>query len=698
MEFRIAPSFTSSLDKLTNDEQKAVKQTAFDLQTNPANPGLSFHKLDRARDKNFWSVRVSRDVRIIVHRTDGNLMLCFVGHHDNAYDWANRRKLEAHPRTGAAQIVEIREVVREIEIHKLVEVEDTPSEPAPPRPCFDDVSAERILGLGVPEEWVTDVLAANEDSLLKLAEHLPPEAAERLLVLATGGTPEPPREYRSTIDPFQHPDAERQFRVMENVEELKAALAYPWERWITFLHPDQRDVATTAFKGPARVCGSAGTGKTVVALHRAVHLAKAHDANVLLTTFSRTLAKALRVKLDRLIAGDTTLAKCITVRSLDEAALDSYEDVVGQPHTPTPSMLAAIIRAASQQVADHKFADRFLEAEWTEVVDAWQLDSWESYRDVPRLGRKTRLGEKQRAKLWDIFSIVRSDLHERGFTTMPTIYGTLASHYSSSGVPSVSHIVVDEAQDVSVPQLRFLAAAAGNTPDGLFFAGDLGQRIFQTPFSWKTLGVDIRGRSKTLRICYRTTHQIRQQADLLLPPQLTDVDGNTESRNGTISIFNGDKPTLIRATSIAEEQEAVACWVNTQLANGCSPAEIGVFVRSDRELHRAQSALKIAGVVTHLLQADALTSDDSISVGTMHLAKGLEFKSVAVMACDEDVLPLLSRIEAITDHADLEDVTNTERHLLYVACTRARDNLLLSCVNPGSEFLDDMALKSPVRC
>jgi mRNA-degrading endonuclease RelE of RelBE toxin-antitoxin system len=114
MEFRIADTFTDSLTRLTGDEQKAVKMTAFDLQLNPANPGMRFHKLDKAKDKKFWSVRVTRDIRLIVHKSETSLLLCYVGHHDNAYDWAERRKLETHPKTGAAQLVEIRETVQEI--------------------------------------------------------------------------------------------------------------------------------------------------------------------------------------------------------------------------------------------------------------------------------------------------------------------------------------------------------------------------------------------------------------------------------------------------------------------------------------------------------------------------------------------------------------------------------------------------------
>src|SRR6266699_5748567 len=186
MEFRIADTFTDSLARLNGEEQKAIKTTAFDLQLNPAHPGLQFHELKRAKDPNFWSIRVSRDVRVIVHRTGTSLLLCYVGHHDKAYEWAERRKLETHPNTGAAQLVEIRERVQEIVVPTYVQPTPTPVQK---KPLLSHVADEELLRYGVPAEWLADVRQATEDTVLALAAHLPAEAAEAVLELATGGTP-----------------------------------------------------------------------------------------------------------------------------------------------------------------------------------------------------------------------------------------------------------------------------------------------------------------------------------------------------------------------------------------------------------------------------------------------------------------------------------------------------------------------------
>ena len=713
MLFRIADTFIDSLAKLTSDEQKAVKTTVFDLQTNLSQPGLNFHKLAKARDPNFWSVRVSRDVRMIVHRTQSSLLLCYVDHHDNAYQWAERRKLETHPKTGAAQLVEVRETVQEITVPVYVEAEQE----VPPKPLlFKDLSENELLGCGVPAEWLNDARNANEDSLLELAEHLPGEAAEALLELAVGGAPqaaqpvavfEHPVMYRMSRkkiskaevqpvvarDPFEHPDAQRRFRVMHDVAELERALDYPWEKWAVFLHPAQRQVVEKDFGGPSRVSGAAGTGKTVVAIHRAVFLARANpDARVLLTTFSDTLADALRTKLRRLIHNEPRLAERMEVDAIDTVVERLYQARFGSPKIATREVVREFLAKAAGQGETSRFSLRFLLSEWENVVDAWQLDSWDAYRDIRRLGRKTRLPVEQRAALWSVVEQVKAELRDRGLVTRAGIFGLLAGKLKDRRNPPFDFAIVDEAQDISVAQLRFLAALGGQRPNSLFFAGDLGQRIFQTPFSWKALGVDVRGRSQTLKLNYRTSHQIRMQADRLLGPEVADVDGNVEDRRGTVSAFNGEHPAIRPFQTEQEEGEAVGTWLQERRDEGVDAREMGIFVRSAKELDRAREAARHAELPFQILDERGETGGDRVSISTMHLAKGLEFRAVAVMACDDEVIPLQERIETVADDADLEEVYDTERHLLYVACTRARDHLLITGVEPASEFLDDLQM------
>ena len=399
---------------------------------------------------------MNADIRLIVHRTASSLLLAYVNHHDAAYKWAERRKIERHPTTGAMQLVEIRERIEEIEIFKPQDAA-SPAEAAPKaRPSvslFDNLRKYELMAFGVPEEWVNDVRAATEDTLFDIIAHLPQEAQEALLKLAVGETPEAPAPAPVEADPFAHPDAQRRFRVLTNVEELRRALDYPWDKWAVFLHPAQSALVERAFSGPARISGSAGTGKTIVALHRAVHLARANpQAHVLLTTFSKPLANALRIKLASLVGSEPAIASRITVKPISAVGYDLYAERFGQPQIAATSLIRTLIAKAAKDVGGHKFSAHFLFGEWTDVADAWQLKSWDAYRDVSRLGRKTRIGGKQREILWSIFERVHDGLAERKVVTWAGLFGRVSEHLEAETQRPFDYAVVDEAQDSASPR------------------------------------------------------------------------------------------------------------------------------------------------------------------------------------------------------------------------------------------------------
>lgn len=689
----LADSFTASLAKLANDEQKQVKLTAFDLQTNPDQPGLQFHRIDKSKDPNFWSVRVSRDIRIIVHKTGASLMLAYVDHHDDAYKWAERRRIETHPATGAVQIVEVRERVEEVALSAApVQAEMAFDAPAPVSlpPIFDRLDVGQLLSVGVPEDWVGDVRKATEEAFFKLAAHLPQEAAEALLeYAATGILPVPAP---ASTNPLLHPDTMRRFRILDGVEELQAALDAPFEKWAVFLHPLQRDVVERDYSSPVRVAGSAGTGKTVVALHRVMRVLRLNpDARVLLTTFSDPLADALERKLAVLSGGRDDVESRVTVASFRKIAEELHALTTGRKaHVADRAAVRGMIEKAAIDSGVQGFSQRFLTSEWENVIDAWRIDSAEAYANVPRMGRKNRLGQKQREALWQVFSRVRDALRQKALFTPASLFDSVTRTYAARAEKPFTHIVVDEAQDLGVPELRFLAAIAPDSPDALFFAGDIGQRIFQQPFSWKGLGIDVRGRSFTLKVNYRTSQQIRQMADRLLPKTIRDVDGLEDDRRGAVSVFEGLEPIVVIADDELAERDAAVAFIHRSLEDGIPPEQIAIFVRSLAELPRAR-AIAEAAALPHRTVSSRKSSDDTAAVvGTMHLAKGLEFRTVLVVACDEGVLPLAARVADVADEFELDEVIATERQLLYVATTRARDRLFVSGIAPGSELIEGL--------
>src|SRR5258708_14340117 len=183
-----------------------------------------------------------------------------------------------------------------------------------------------------------------------------------------------------------------------------------------------------------------------------------------------------------------------------------------------------------------RISQQFVLSEWANVVDAWQVTDLAGYAEVPRMGRKTRLGVRQREGLWPVFAAVRKAIEDHRLMTPASLFATLAAHYGPRTDKPFNHIVVDEAQDLGIAELRFLPSIAPHSPDALFFAGDLGQRIFQPPFSWAGLGIDARARAFRLRVNYRTSHQIRIAADRLLPKSVRDVDGLEDDRSATLSV------------------------------------------------------------------------------------------------------------------------------------------------------------------
>ena len=685
MNFLIADTFTASFNRLSGPDQKAVKASVFDLQMDPSGNGLQLHRIDKSKDHNFWSARVNRDTRLIVHKTGESLLIAYVGHHDDAYAWAERRRIEAHPRTGAVQIVEVRERVEEVARPPTLDfVFPEPArgkEPAAAAPTlFASLNDEALLSIGVPADWLADVRAASEDGFFALTSHLPGEASEALLEYAATGRLAAPVAPSAVTDPFAHPDALRRIRPIADQEELEQALAFPWEKWGVFLHPSQRALVERSFSGPARVAGSAGTGKTIVAIHRAVRLARDNpNGKVLLASFSEPLAAELAKKVLVLAPETGGIVPRITTASFQTIAEQMFQLEHGvRPRIASDAVLRERLRAAATTAGLKGFSERFLLSEWSNVVDAWGLTSLDAYSTVQRMGRKSRLGPNQRARLWPVFQSVRNVLDAERRTTWANVFTGLADAVTKRGNKAFDHVVIDEAQDLAPAELRFFAALAPAKADALFLSGDVGQRIFQHPFSWASLGVDVRGRSHTLKVCYRTSQQIRRAADKLLPTVLRDTDGLEDERRGIISVFDGPAPVVKEVADIAAEADTVRHAIKAWLGDGIASHEIGLFVRTPQLVARARDA--IAG----------LAGAGEMTTAPMSLAKGLEFRAVVVMACDEGVLPFDERVADAADEAELDDIYETERRLLYVACTRAREHLLLTGVTPTSEYLADL--------
>lgn len=683
MPFVIADTFQESLADLANHEQKQVKQTVFDFQIDRSHPSMQLHRIDNSPDDNFWSARVNQDIRIVVHKQGDHFALCYVDHHDDAYEWAERRKLEKHPETGAVQLVEVEERTEEIvhEIHRQREPK-----------LFDEYEESYLLKLGVPPEWLEAVRHVGESQLLELVERLPEEVGERLVDLATGEPVPVPEDKTKAIeeDPFEHPDTRRRFHVVEDERQLRQALEWPWERWVVFLHPKQRDAIEKTYNGPAYVSGGAGTGKTVVAMHWASRmLDDSPDEQVLFTTFSKTLAARLESGMDILLGAEEPERDRLNIVHLHKLARDIWCDASGRSlDIVDDDQLRQWLTDAATREGLFEYSEDFLFNEWDAIIDAWGIRDWETYRDFSRRGRGNPLGAKKRFALWSVFEEVFERLEETNQSTWSSLCYDCIDIVENSPALTYKHVVVDESQDFGPAELQLLETMAVGEQNNLFLVGDSGQRLYKRYFNWSDVGIRVVGRSTRLKVNYRTTEQIRDFADELLPPGLAE-HGDTGADRDAVSLLSGIEPSVHEFDDAESETAFVAETIEELLDDGFEPEEIAVFARTHNLLEdRAIPALELLDLNFTKLRHNTSERPDSLALGTMHSAKGLEFRAIIVIGCSGDVVPARWVVEDAADEAEREELVERERNLLYVACTRAREQLVVTYTDRPSPFLE----------
>lgn len=678
----IAPQLFAALGRLSANEQARVIDFINTFQSNPANPGISLERVTRARSKGLWSARVSRDIRAILHKDGDTWAILYADHHDPAYDWAGRRHIGRHSVTGALQIVESVETIREVE--RVVEVFVEPDAP----PLLDKHDDEYLLSLGVPEDWLPTVRrVSDDDQLLVVCEKLPVDVGERLFALAAGDFVTPPKPVASDRPTTEAADTQRRFFVVEDAEGLAAALNAPMERWIAFLHPSQRALVERRFKGPAKVSGAAGTGKTVVAMHRSRHLARQGE-RVLLTSYVTTLCENIERNLEKLCTR-AELEK-ITVSTVHKQALSIVKKVEPRVRPATDGDVNKLLDTLHVRYAPAYDAS-FVRAEWDNVVRLQGIETWGDYRKARRTGRGRGLAVKERKTLWQVFGGVLDGLAQRQLRDWTGLCVRAEELLKSGELESpFSAVVVDEVQDLRPPDLRFLRALCERQPGNLMVCGDAGQRIYPGGFSLGALGIEVRGRSSVLRINYRTTEQIRRIADRLLGSSADDMDGGAEERKGTRSLLRGPDPVLEGFDTKEQERAAAVDRIQDWMRSGLRPQAIAVFARTGTQVKAVGEALTAGGVGWEALSEKEVGEGAGVHIGTMHRAKGLEFKAVLVVDCSEGVVPNSFALRRATDPQDREAVEAQELRLLYVAMTRARDELAVTWSGRRSPFLDEL--------
>ncbi|MCC7542079.1 MAG: AAA family ATPase [Deltaproteobacteria bacterium] len=673
----LSESFLESVGRLSAGAKARVLDFIAAFQKNPASPAVSLERVTGARSSQVWAGRISNELRAILHKDGDTWVVLHADHHDPAYRWAGRHEVGRHAVTGALQVVEVVERVEEPVVAR--------SRAAPvPAGLFGGRTDDYLVSLGVPETWLPVLRSVtNDDQLLDVCVKLPSDVAERLLSVAGGELVTPPAPIPLDAPLTASPDLQRRFYVVDDRSDLEAVLDAPMARWIAFLHPSQRQLVEKDFHGPAKITGSAGTGKTTVAMHRARRLARA-GRRVFLTTYGRTLAENLLRQL-RVFCTPEDLER-ITVSTVHARALavartrDSRVDIAGTNEVRTLLDAMRLRHAPSLDPA-------FVRAEWESVAQLHGLESWAEYRGARRTGRGKPLSVADRKQVWQVFEAVLETLRGRRHYDWSGLCRFACAELSSGRAASpFDAVLVDEVQDLKPPELRFLRALVGTAGELVLF-GDAGQRIYPGGFSLGALGIDVRGRSTILRLNYRTTEQIRRAADRVLGTESDDLDEGRESRRGTRSLLRGPEPQL-RGYELGEsETDAAVRRIRQWLSSGLQPSGIAVFARTNRRAEQMVGAFTAADVPAVLLADGDERATDAVHVGTMHRAKGLEFRAVLVADCSAGVVPLATMLDAQVDPQDRETAEEREKQLLYVAMTRARDELAITWTGQPSPFL-----------
>jgi hypothetical protein len=673
------------LGRLPAATRKKVTEMVDKFHRDSKAPALHLEPYNAAVDSKVRSVRVDQSFRAIVIAPEqgDTYLLMHVANHDDAYRWCKNKHFEVHQNTGVLQIFDVDEVTTAVQ-------KVAPKFEAEKSYPLQKLSDAELYDAGVPVPLIPAVRAIHSDEALSaLQMYLPADAYQVLLYIACGqsvdealievlGALEPAAKAVSGGD-FRHIEESGNLDLIfvEGQDELKRIMAASFEEWRIFLHPYQRKIVTWDVQGAMKINGAAGTGKTVVLMHRAVHLAsRLQDpkARVLVTTFTTNLSTTLKGLIKRLAEQKCPeAAPRIEVTNLHSLASTICTRGGWRGKVATPEVMGDIwdevlVSNAGQSVA---FPPGFEREEYEEVVDPMGISSEEDYLTAVRTGRP-RLSRPQRKQLWPLFANLQRELKKRNLLTFDGMIHEARLALEKPGFPHYAHVLVDEIQDFGIEALRLISMLCPVEPGArnpLTVVGDGHQRIYKSNIPLSRAGIEVRGRSRRLKINYRTTEQIRTCAQKMLQGlDVDDLDGDQATTIGDLSVVKGPEPVICPCAGPEEEAKVIVEWVKGLLKEGYASHEICVVPAKPA----VRSALSSAGIPTMELQANAPdpeSSEAGVRLGTLYRIKGLEFKAVSL---------------GLTGSASLggsELKTKRERCLRYVAATRARERLLICIEN-----------------
>ena len=697
----MSSDFLEAYTFLPKPQQRKVRTLITRFAADPTSPGLNYERVQAA--DNLRSLRIDRSYRAIVLKPDtGSVhLMLWADKHDEAYDWARRHHCRVNPDTGALQIYEPQ---RSSDAHLSAA---SPAETVAQSGPFAALRDRQLRRLGVPEVMLPEVRALDGEAALDgMQKRLPLEAYEALFYYLAGDSYEELVLDREALEgevdtddiakALERMESRGRFVVVDNEMELEEVLSAPLEKWRVFLHPSQRRLVERKWNGPVRVLGGAGTGKTVVAMHRARWLGRhlPEGERILFVTFTRNLAADIENNL-RSICSPQQMRR-IDVTNLDRWVYDflrrrnyDFQIVYNRGQAPWKEVWQ---QALALKDSGLNLPDAFYSDELDQIILANGITSEAEYLRVPRTGRGTPLHRAQRARVWPVFEDYRLNLSLQGGKEMDDAYRAVATLLADDrGGLVYTAAIVDEAQDMGTQAYRLIRALVPEGPNDLFIVGDGHQRIYRrSRVVLGRCGIRIVGRSHKLRLNYRTTEETRSWAVRLLDGrEIDDLDGGLDDHKGFKSLTHGPSPQVILFDSAEQQSEFIARWLGDLAGRGESLRSTCIVARTRAERDSVRQAIEEAGlpgvVLEQNLPDDA--GDDAVRLATMHRVKGLEFDRVIMASVNEGLVPLPKAIKGHADGSAREWAETEERALVYVAATRARKELLALGHGVASSFV-----------
>jgi len=705
----IHDSFWDAFIELPKTLQKKTQRLITKFRQSPTSPGLNYERINGMLDS-YRSLRVDQTYRCIVMVPgQGDVyLLLWVDHHDDAYAWAKRKRIEINPVTGTLQLYDL--MPGETPSDQTAGVGPAVSRPQQAVPDTSEarlfnLDDTRLLGIGVPAsrvQTVTDLRVVAE--LEQLRSVLPDEAWEALMLHAEGlpwddvwtdygPSSDVPVDTADVSAALERDSSKRHFLVVKSDADLQAILAAPLEKWRVYLHPSQRKLVERDWNGPVRVVGGAGTGKTVVAMHRAVWLARRleSDGRVLFLTYNTNLAADIANNLKGLgSAEELSRIEVINIDAWVTRFLKSRNYSAVLKFETQLDELWEEVRSRMQPQPGARLPDSFYNEEWERIILPNRIDRREDYLTVSRAGRGVPLNRRQRAVIWDVFDDMRGEMSQRGWRTyQDAMLDARDLIVDGTDAGSYRHVVVDETQDMGSEALQLIRGMVPEAANDLFFVGDGHQRIYRRRAVMGQCGVKIVGRARKLKINYRTTEQIRRFASAILEGQVVDdLDGGQDGSSDYLSLTSGAEPEL---ASFGTQDEEIA-WIAERARSFADEdgtlANVCIMLRTTRLRDEYYQALRAAGLDAILLEKRADNQQvPGVRVGNMHRVKGLEFRHVVIAAMCRDVVPNRYAIRGSKDKTELRDMELAERALVHVCASRAIESLAVTWHGEGSEYV-----------